>query len=180
MMDSASQALLARGYAARKEHRPLDAKQLFEEAVELCRKSNDQGGRAQALAGLGQIERDLREGDAARRHYEESVAIYRTLDSPLKLAHTVRHLADILREQGELVLAEPRYQEALQIYREHEEAAPLDLANTFRGFALLKGDRGATRDALSLWREAGDLYAQCNVAAGVAESKRQLEHLSHA
>ena len=177
-MDTAAGLLLRRGYEARREHRPDDAKQLFAEAIEWCRKADDLEGLAQAFAGLGQIERDLHDGVGARRHYEDSVAIFRGLDLPLRLAHTVRHLGDILREQGERALAEPCYAEALQIYRGHEDTSPLDLANTVRGFALLKADSGETREASLLWREARDLYAHCNLPEGVAESERQLSMLA--
>ena len=169
-----SDALIAKGYAARKERRLEDAKQHFAEAIVLTQRTNDRNGLARALAGLGQIERDQHDHPSARRHYEESVAIYRTLDHPLALAHTVRHLADILRGEGEHSLAEPCYAEALQIYRQHGSAELLDLANTLRGYALLKTATHQKREALELWREARDLYAHVNVEAGVAESDRQL------
>ena len=173
-----SDRLIAHGYAARKEHRPEDAKRHFAEAIVLCQNTNDRGELARALAGLGQIERDLHDHASARRHYEESVDVYRTLDNPLALAHTVRHLADILREMREPILAEPCYAEALEIYRLHEETQPLDLANTLRGYALLKADNREKQEALELWREAGNLYARCKVEAGVAESSRQLALLA--
>ena len=170
--------LISQGYAARKEHRPEDAKQHFAEAIALSKSTNDRAGLARALAGLGQIERDLRDGAGARLHYEQSVDVYRTLDNPLALAHTVRHLADILRGQGEYTLAEPCYAEALQIYRRHENTHSLDLANTLRGYALLKTVDNAKPEALQLWHEARNLYAQCNVEAGVAESDSQIALLA--
>lgn len=173
-----SDALIAHGYAARKEHRLEDARQHFAKAIVISRNTNDRSGLARALAGLGQIERDLHDHSGARRHYEESVAVYRTLDSPLALAHAVRHLADILRGQGERTIAERCYAEALEIYRQHEETQPLDLANTLRGYAILKTDNCEKQEALELWREARNLYAQCNIEAGVAESNRQLDLLA--
>jgi len=169
--------LLAQGYTARREHRPDDAKRLFAEAIELCRMTVDSNGLAQALAGLGQIERDQRDGAAARANYEEAVAICRTLDRPLRLAHTIRHLGDILRGQGEQALAEPCYREALFIYRQEKATSPLDLANALRGMALLKVSTGETPDAISLWREARDIYAGLQLQAGVEESERYLSSL---
>jgi tetratricopeptide (TPR) repeat protein len=173
-----SDALIAQGYAARKEHHPEHAKLCFTEAITLSKTTNDRSALARALAGLGQIERDLHDHSAARRHYEESVAVYRTFDNPLALAHTVRHLADILRGQGDHELAEACYAEALEIYRQHENTQLLDLANTLRGYALLKTDNNEKEEALQLWREARDLYSQCNVEAGVVESDRQLALLA--
>jgi len=177
-MGSPSDLLLARGYEARRDRRPSDAKQCFEEAIELCQYEGDRSGLAHALAGLGKIERDLHDLAGARRHYEESVDICRTVDNPLKLAHIVRHLADVLSEQGEFVLAAPCYKEAIEIYREHDDSSPLDLANAIRGFAHLKTRNRETRDALLLWREARNLYARCDVEAGILESDRELSLLA--
>src|SRR5271165_6268052 len=149
--------LLKQGYEARREHRLAEAKDSFAEAVDLCRGASDQVMLARALTGLGQIERDLHETDAALKRYEDAVALYRTLDEPLLLAHTVRHVGDILRGQKKLELAAPCYKEALEIYRSHDHTAPLDLANTLRGYALLKSGTERTEEAIELWREARGL-----------------------
>jgi tetratricopeptide (TPR) repeat protein len=83
-------------------------------------------------------------------------------------------LADILRENGSPEDASLRYEEALKIYREYAETPPLDLANTLRGFALLKADIGEKEEAKSLLREARSLYESVNVQAGVEESELQI------
>jgi tetratricopeptide (TPR) repeat protein len=178
MMSSTPEALLRQGYQARREDRLADAKTRFTEAVDLCRTADDKAMLAQALTGLGQIERDLRETDAALRHYEDAVAIYRTLDDPLVLAHTVRHVGDILQNQGKLESAAPCFVEALEIYRRHEETPALDLANALRGYALLKASTGDKEEAKRFWQEAGVLYAAAGVKAGVAESERQVARLT--
>ncbi|MDQ2839448.1 MAG: tetratricopeptide repeat protein, partial [Acidobacteriota bacterium] len=141
-MANTPDTLITQGYQARREHRLANAKQLFAEAVELCRKADDRKRLAKALTGIGQIERDLHDREAARKHYEEAVTLYRALDDPLRLAHTVRHVGDILQDDGQRELAEPCYEEALEIYREHQETSPLDLANTIAGFARLKVKTG--------------------------------------
>ena len=179
-MATNSGILLTRAYEARRERRLDDAKQFFAEAIELCRATGDEKSLAQALAGMGQIERDLQDGSSARRHYEEAVTVCRTLGDDLKLAHTIRHLGDVLRHQEERARAESCYREALQIYRQHEGASLLDLANTIRGFALLKGNNGETQEALALWREAKTLYTKVNVQDGVTESDHYLSQLSQA
>ena len=177
-MDTRPESPLTRGYHARREHRLPDAKEAFAEAVALYKKSNNPRLLAQSLAGLGQIERDLREVSAALQHYEEAVALYRTVNDPLSLAHTVRHIGDILRESGQLPEAKPHYQEALEIYCEQEDTPPLDLANAIRGFALLNGELGNSDEALQLWQEARKLYDAVQVEAGVAESDRRIEELT--
>ncbi|MGA9669243.1 MAG: tetratricopeptide repeat protein [Terracidiphilus sp.] len=178
MTVSTAAALLKEGCRARREDRPADARVSFAEAVEQCRGTDDKTMLAQALAGLGQIERDLGQLDAAVKLYAEAVELYRTVDRPLALAHTVRHLADILRHQVQLDLAAPHYREALAIYRSHEETPPLDLANALRGYALLKSSEGEAEEATRLWREASGLYAAAGVEAGVVESQVQIERLT--
>jgi tetratricopeptide (TPR) repeat protein len=170
--------LIKQGYRARREHRLAEARHCFLEAVDLCRKGSDRVLLAQALTGLGQIERDLNHGAAALKHYGEAVDLYRTLDRPLILAHTIRHVADILRNQVQLDLAAPCYEEALEIYRRHKETRPLDLANAIRGFALLEGEMGHTEEAKQLWLEARRLYAAVEVQAGVDEGDAQVHRLT--
>jgi hypothetical protein len=68
--------------------------------------------------------------------------------------------------------------EALELYRGDDETAPLDLANTLGGCALLKGDHGSLAEAMQLWQEAGRLNAEPDVQAGVAESNAEIARLS--
>ena len=153
---------------------PESARRDLVEAVALARRDQDPLQLAKTLTALGQIERDLHHMEEALRHYEEVADIYRAVDIPLTLAHAIRHVGDIHQEAGDLKLAEPRYIEALTIYRAHAETHPLDLANTIRGYALLKEAFGETQEAKSLWEEAGKLYASQNIDEGVEESKRRL------
>lgn len=173
-MSDVSDNLLRQASQARREHRLADAKRDLIEAVALCRNAGRGIELAEALAGLGQIERDIQHSDAALRHYEEAVSIYRAEGDALKLAHTIRHLGDIHRHEGHRELAEPCYREALNLYRSHDRTPPLDLANAIRGLAILQSEAGEVPEARLLWEEAGQLYAAVKVAAGVAESSRRL------
>jgi tetratricopeptide (TPR) repeat protein len=173
-MTDAIDKLLNNAAHARREHRPADAKRDLVEAVQLTRKRQDQIDLARALTALGQIERDLGNGDAALQHYEEAAVIYRSGSDSLRLAHTIRHVADILQDEGRLEQAEPLYREALALYLSNEQTPPLDLANAIRGLALLTTSTGRSPEARALWEEARTLYAAVNVDAGVAESARQL------
>ena len=178
MLDGRPETLIDEGYRARREGRLPEAQKHFADAIALCRKGKDEALLAQALTGMGQIARDLNDSSRALCCYEEAVRIHRGLDQPLRLAHTIRHVGDILRGMGRKVEAAPHYVEALELYRGHDETAPLDLANTLRGYALLKEDNGAFAEAIQLWQEAGRLYAQLDVVAGVAESNARIARLS--
>jgi tetratricopeptide (TPR) repeat protein len=166
--------LLSIASQARREHRHADARKDLVEAVRLARTGEDQIGLAKALTALGQIERDLGNGNAALQHYEQAAAIYRQGSDPLRIAHTIRHLADILQDEGRLQQAEPLYREALALYLSNKQTPPLDLANAIRGLALLTTSSGRAAEATALWEEAHSLYAAEGVDAGVAESSRRL------
>ena len=176
-MSDSMDSLLTRATRARLALRFSEARRDLQQAVEMGSRSKDQPRLARALAALGQIERDLHNDDGALRLYEEAAEVYRTLDTPLKLAHTVRHVGDILRHMGRLAAAGTSYTEALGIYRAHPETPPLELANALRGYALLKEAQGENAEAREMWEEAGSLYADANVEAGVVESARRVAGL---
>jgi tetratricopeptide (TPR) repeat protein len=177
-MSEKSDQLIKQALQARRDNRLDDAKHDLLDAVALCREGGEPGELARALADLGQIERDMHHNDAALRHYEEAVDLYRDQGVPLKLAHSIRHVADIHRHVGNHRLAESCYDETLRIYREHPETPPLDLANALRGWALLKEAVGEIEEARARWQEAGRLYADVHVEAGVTESKRRMKLLT--
>jgi tetratricopeptide (TPR) repeat protein len=169
--------LMQEANRARLEDRPADAQRDYAAAVDLCRHSGTRTELIRALKGLGQIERDLGNGDAALVLYEEAVVICRMKGDPLLLAHTVRHVGDIHQDAGRVELAEPCYTEAITIYRNNQQAEPLDLANAIRPLAVLKDDAGKVEEAKLLWAEARDLYASVNVRDGAGESSRRLARL---
>ncbi|MGO8794554.1 MAG: tetratricopeptide repeat protein [Candidatus Sulfotelmatobacter sp.] len=168
------ETLMQRALQARRDNRSPDAKRDWTEALELCRRQASPADLAKILTGLGQIERDLHNNDAALAHYEQAIAIYRSANRPLNLAHAIRHVADIHRHQRRYDLAAAEYGEALTIYRGDPKTLQLDLANTLRGFAILKEATGENAQARAFWQEAKELYAAVNVDAGVLESTRRL------
>jgi tetratricopeptide (TPR) repeat protein len=176
-MNQTPESLVNQGYQARREHRPTDATAAFTKALALSTKSNNIALQAESLKGLGQIEHDLGQTSKALEHYQQAAALVRTLNQPLDLAHTVRHVADILRETRQPIPALHHYEEALDIYRSHPDTSDLDLANALRGYALLKTDTGDKQTAIRIWKEAGALYKQAGVPAGVEGSERQIERL---
>lgn len=172
--------LVARADRARAEDRLTDAHRDLSEAVALCREVGTGQDLALALQKLAQIERDMGHGDRAQPLQTEAVALWRDTDQPLRLAHAVRHLGDIHQDAGRIEQAEPCYDEALALYRADPQTRPLDLANAIRPLAILKERTGDDALAISLWREAGNLYATVDIAQGVAESQAGLARLEGA
>lgn len=129
------------------------------------------------LRALAQLERDEGHLEAAADRYRAAVSVCRRGASDNMLAHTLRHLADVYRSLGWLDEAEPAYLEALAFYRAHKGASRLDLANAVRPYALLTQRLGRDAEARHLWREARALYAEAEVAEGVAEADKHLQEL---
>ena len=168
------EALLEQGRVAKKERRPEDARNAFRDALTEIRGKEEGPLVATLYEELAYVERNLRDLESAERHYRKASELYRGLHHLLKAAHTLRHAADILRDQSRRDESARLYAEALVIYRDHQETPPLDLANAIRGFALLKEDEEDREQAVRLWQEAGKLYEQTGVDAGVEESKRRI------
>jgi tetratricopeptide (TPR) repeat protein len=179
-MDRTPDQMIASAYQARREGRLEDARKLFSESAELCREagSGDPSLLASSMAGLGQIERDLKNRPAALEHYRAAVKLCRSGANPHKLAHTIRHLGDILREEGLMEEARPCYEEAIVFYRSSGETSPLAWANALRGFALLRAAMDEDEEAKALWHEARALYESVNVEDGVRESDAQIARLT--
>jgi tetratricopeptide (TPR) repeat protein len=149
-------------------------KELFIEAVRKSSIEADRPSLAEALCGLAQAERDIGNPEAASHHYANAAVLYRQVGPPARLASAIRHEADVLREMCHPAEAEPLYLEAVGIYRQFGEKATLDLANTLRGLALVNESAAKMDAAKAPWQEAHELYAKCNVEAGIAECNKKL------
>ena len=169
MVSETPKSLLDQARTAKKERRLEEAAELFRRGL-----TESLNMRATLFEELAYVERNLRDQESSQEHYRQAGEIYRSLGNPLKTANTIRHAADLLREQKRLDEAEVLYVESLEIYRRQKDTPPLDLANAIRGFALLKEDVGDRKEALSLWREARDLYELTGIPAGVSESDRRI------
>ncbi|MFT3726968.1 MAG: hypothetical protein QM759_04000 [Terricaulis sp.] len=114
----------------------------------------------------------------ARSAYAEAAAMARSSGDQAHLAYVLRHLSDITRSDN-AAEALAQAQEARLIYRAQPDAL-LDLANATRLAALAHADLAQTENALADWREAGALYAQLGVEAGVNECGRRVRALGGA
>jgi tetratricopeptide (TPR) repeat protein len=173
-MNETFKELFARGYQARREDRLADSRAIFIEAVRKASIEADRPSLAEALCGLAQAERDIGNPEAASHHYANAAVLYRQVGPPARLAYAIRHEADVLREMCHPAEAEPLYLEAAGIYRQLGEKATLDLANTLRKLALVNESAANMDASKTLWQEARELYAKCNVEAGVAECNKNL------
>jgi len=166
--------LLAHGYRARAENDPAESRAAFFEAVRIASLEADRPSLAEALCGLAQAERDIGALGPASHQYANATLLYREIGPPARLAYALRHEADVLREMCRPAEAQPLYLEAETIYRQLGGQAVLDLANTLRGLALVNESAAKMDASKAPWQEAHELYAKCNVEAGIAECNKKL------
>ncbi|MCA0356190.1 MAG: GNAT family N-acetyltransferase [Proteobacteria bacterium] len=112
------------------------------------------------------------EAEQARTLYDEALLQARAAGDPVGLAKALRHVSDLDREAGHPEAALVAAEEAATLYGAQGPEHRLDLANALRLTALALEALG--RPALQPWREAGDLYAALDIAAGLAEAERHL------
>jgi len=110
--------------------------------------------------------------DQARDLYAKAADRARAVGADMALAHALRHVADLDREAGRAEQALLAANEAVALYRASPNATSLDLANALRLAALVREALGQA--AIDLWREAGALYQDADVEAGVEEAQRRL------
>lgn len=112
------------------------------------------------------------EAALARTLYEEALETARAAGDTEALAKALRHVSDLDREAGRAEAALAAAEEAATLYGALGPESRLDLANALRLTALALEALG--RPALQPWRDAGDLYAELDIAAGLAEAERHL------
>lgn len=132
---------------------------------------------AQLWIEQGRTFRNTGRPDMALERYSAAATVLRDSNESLRLAHTIRHVADIQSGMDLLADAEASYAEALAIYRGDPRTGSLDLANTLRGYALLRDETGDHTTAQAMWTEARELYVAVKVQAGVDEAERRLARL---
>jgi tetratricopeptide (TPR) repeat protein len=130
--------------------------------------------RAYELRELGESARRVRDLPAAQKYYEEATSLLRDSADRMKFAHTVRHLGDVYVDVQNWDGAESCYVEALDIYRHQPAVRVLDFANAIRSYAVLKDKTGRQEESRSFWAEAGRLYLELGIQAGVEECDRHI------
>ena len=159
----------------RREGRQDEALRAASDALAEVRRAPDAKTLARVLCVMGQMERDHDRPADAAASYLEAADLYRGLGDLEGIAYAVRHACDLQRELGHLKKAEALGAEGLAAYRTMKasgQASALDLANMLRVYGLLKEDLGERDEGRALWAEAGELYAEARIQAGVDEAKR--------
>jgi tetratricopeptide (TPR) repeat protein len=169
--------LFAEGRRARREDRLPASRAIFLDVVRKASEEGDRSALAEAFIGLAEAENEIGNCEAARHHYANAALLYREIGPAKNLAYAVGHEADLLVRMHHPKEAEPLFLEAEEYYRQNGDESALDLANTLRGLARAKEATGEAQAALSLWREAREIFARNGSMEGVAECDRKLSQL---
>jgi len=169
--------LLADANTFRKENRPDEAIDAIRSAVELSRELTEPDLLAKSLNELARIERDRGKTSRSIACYEEVAELMENSHNHLGVAHAMRHLGDIHQDEGRMEEADLCYSKALDIYRYHKNNSQMALANTLRGYALLKNLQDKKEEAMALWIEARSIYEENHIREGVKECNRWIRRL---
>ena len=127
-VDPASQAwlnaviLLQQGKRAIALGQLDDARQAFEDSLEIDRRLHNERGEAMVLNSLGGVLRDLGHMDEARQSFEDSLQICRRLHNERTEAMALNSLGGVLRDLGHMDEARQSFEDSLEICRRlHDE-----------------------------------------------------------
>ncbi len=169
-------ALDAAGELARWSGDSLGAIRHKEGALEIARRSADQGWIASLEHDLAWIDVDLGRPDDASRHADAAIAIGRELGDPVQIAHALDAVAGAARARGELRVAETTWRDALAMQHGHEASSGrcftlLDLADTVRALGDLEQAATLARDGLRLALQRSDVQLiLCGLEAATAHA----------
>lgn len=165
------------GFAARGAGAFQEAEANMLGAVAAARTANNPALLGQALAGLGQVERDLGRHRDAIACYTEALALARSHSDPLQIALIGRHVGDLLLDAGDLVPAERHLREALAIERADPCTPQLELANCLLSMGRLQSALSDREGARALLTEARTVYNTLEITAGVTDCDERLAAL---
>jgi predicted ATPase/DNA-binding SARP family transcriptional activator len=153
-------ALATAGIFAYRQRDYERAREVYDEALELCRTLGDEPGTARLLAELGSV--NLGEGDRAGALglYEQAAAIYRRVGDRHRLARVVMNMGSVANIAGDFDRGRELLGEALAIQREvgDSQSAAISLQNLARVELRFGRHRRAAellREGLETGREIG-------------------------
>lgn len=169
-------ALVAAGVLAAEQGDYVASDALFEESLEIARRSEDKRCIAVSLNAKAVNARDRGEFGASQALFEESLVLWRNLRDGLAVARALSNLASIVKLQEDYARARSLYEEALSIFRELGDTTGAAWALNNRGdVAREQGDFQAARllyeQSLASFRELNDRW-------GVAGSLADLGNLA--
>ncbi|MEM7033278.1 MAG: tetratricopeptide repeat protein [Chloroflexota bacterium] len=149
-----------------------EAKQLYEESLEIYQRQQDQWGIAHAMSHLGVVIHQL--GGQAKPLFEDSLTIFKSLGDQWGIGQTLNNLGMVDHAVGHFKQAEEHCEESLTICQEIGDRYGIARAVTSMG--LLAYDQGSYVEAQSLFQESIHIFSEIGDQLGRAIS---LDHLGN-
>lgn len=123
------------------------------------------------------MQQDLKNFPKALSRYQLALDQYQISGDPNMIAHALRHIADLAFQSGNYTLAEKHFKKAINLYTESADTKPLDLANAYRGYALLLEKTKNHAEAIENWKAAKKIVVQSNDQCAIDEINQKLDGL---
>ncbi len=170
---------LDQGEDRRRAGEPDAARRCFAEAISAFHADCDLAGEAQALARQAQLARDAGDLDWAQHDQQAAIALLRQAGDGHALAFALRNAGDIFLEQGDQDHAAAALAESFVLYEASPDADGLEIADAVRSVALLAEALEEPEQALMMWQDARERYAEAaEGAAGLAEADAHIAALA--
>ncbi|MFL9841027.1 hypothetical protein ABS767_08650 [Sphingomonas sp. ST-64] len=157
---------LDQGEDRRRAGQPDAARHCFAEAISVFHLDCDLAGEARALTRQARLARDAGNLEWAQHDQQAAIALLRKAGDGHALARALRRAGDIFLAQGDQERAAAALAEAFVLYEASPDAGTLEIADAVRSVALLAEALGEPEQALMMWQDARERYAQAREAGG--------------
>ena len=143
-----------------------DARESFEESLEISRKLSDQASIAATLESLGLLAYSQGDYETAGKYYDESLEIGRELGDQGNIAATLVHLGILAYGQGHYETARKYYDESLEINRKLGDQA--GIAIVLFSLGRLAHDQGNYETTRESFEESLEISRKLGNQVGIA------------
>jgi len=149
-------------------HDPAEAKHLFEKALAIERRQNNQSEVAEILIHMGWVMTEL--SDHGLEFTKEGISLAREIDDRNGMAHGLNVLGEIHRLRADFVAARKCYEESLSLTREigNQLRETMVMANLGMVAFYLGDFKQARQRQLETYRLALEIGDESTIAGGIA------------
>lgn len=145
---------------------------LFNQAIQIARRLDDQAGMGECYFGLGRAYRNLSEIHIARDYYTSALEHFRRTGDWRKLAESYIYIGYINGYEGDFRGGQYSLKQALAIIGDKDEPDLVGRAHMY--LALNEDNLGATDKALASWEKCLELFRRSGNAGSLAINQNNL------
>ncbi len=160
------------GLALRDLGQIRQAREYFEQALQLRRRAGDRKGEAAAINHLGRIYADLGEKEQAKEYLEQALGIRREVKDRQGETTTLNNLGNVYADLGEKKRAKEYLEQALDIVKEDEN--PRMKGTTLNNLGKVCADLGETELAKEYLEQSLHIRREIGYRGGEGKTLRNL------